>query len=696
MVDHLKFSPNILRRLGEELVPDVDQGIVELVKNAYDADATECNIHTENLNSGQGRIVVSDNGLGMTDEQIRKNWLIIGTSEKNKNDLTRKFKRIAVGDKGLGRLSALRLGNRVKLLTRPEQMPGIEFQLTLDWNAFEDVDAVEDVPLSIIQESTDKAPGTEIWIEEIDKRISRSTVNRLARSLILLSDPFAKFESNSKMSGAQNSKSRKNIDPGFVASLSSKEFKDLQRKVGQSYFSDAEYRIHAEVKDDGSAIFKIMDWKGDILHEAPSGDTFHAPPFLFDLWNFVLKADSFSTRTSTLTEVRDWLKELGGVSFYEDDIRVPPYGGAGNDWLELNLRRARSPEMRPSTNTAVGRVKLSNVGGKLLQKTDRVGYVENFEFTEIKRACGEALDWAARILLRERDQAKQAEKQDKQKRVEKAEKRLEKVLVKSVSTTDRKAVDDAIKFFVKENDRAFDVIMEELQLYRSLATAGMTSAVFAHEIGRPLSLIDSAVKSLIRLIPETEKKKIKSRVARIEDRKKELNSFVGIPLRLLSKSKRRYGRIDINGTVESLIELLLPVSDYYETSVKFNPIDKSLFINGTETLIDGILLNLILNSYKAFQREGFETEHRQIKISAVNSVSGIMLHVEDNAGGIDGVPIDDIWLPGVTTSEDGTGFGLTIVRDSVKDLKGKINVVEKTSFGGAKFTISLPQMKELF
>src|SRR5690606_33975500 len=76
-------------------------------------------------------------------------------------------------------------------------------------------------------------------------------------------------------------------------------------------------------------------------------------------------------KSSTLPEVRAWLKHIGGVHIYQDGLRVPPYGGPGNDWLDLNLARVRSPELRPGTNTSIGRVTVTNVSGALIQKTDR-------------------------------------------------------------------------------------------------------------------------------------------------------------------------------------------------------------------------------------------------------------------------------------------------------------------------------------
>lgn len=696
MSDHLKFSPDILRRLGEELVPDIDQGIIELAKNGYDADATECNIALDDLMSGKGAITISDDGSGMTGDQIRRGWLVIGRSDKKKDTLTPKYKRIPVGDKGLGRLSALRLGNRVSLTTRPAAEPGKEYSLVLDWTEYENADVVEDVSLEITETKTKLPHGTEIRIEQIEAKITRTTVNKLARSLLLLSDPFAKFEEQLKSDKPKMKKASKKSDPGFSASLLTSEFKDLQAKVGQSYFSDAEYRIQTELGAHGNAIFRILDWKGDVLHEGEAGDTFHAPAFTFDLWVYVLSSESFSTRSSTLTEVRNWLAELGGVNLYEDGIRVPPYGGAENDWLGMNLRRVRSPEVRPSTNTSVGQVKLSNTDGALIQKTDRVGYVENFAFGELKRACQAALDWAANILVKERDKRREAEKQTKKEKAQKATENLDTVLSKTVKATERKKVDIAIKTYVKETEKEADSLRDELELYRTLATAGMTSAVFAHEIGRPLKLIDNAIKSLIRLIPDKEKSKVDGRVKRIQTSKERLSSFVSIPLRLLSKRKRRTGRVDVNDSIGTLVELMEPVTAYYDAEIHFSPSEAQLFINGTEALLDGIMLNLILNSFNAFQRENFEQDQRRIKIETWTDTTNIMVRIEDNAGGIDGLSVEDIWLPGVTTVADGTGFGLTIVRDSIKDLNGTIHADPLTDFGGARFTIALRPMRELF
>jgi signal transduction histidine kinase len=696
MSDGFRFSPDILARLGEELVPDADQGIVELAKNAYDADATVCTVRLVAVHSGAGTISIDDNGIGMTAGTIREGWLVIGRSAKRQKAVTELFRRVPAGDKGLGRLAALRLGKRVLLRTRPIAEPGVEYHLTIDWDAFSTAEHVEDVAIDLQSFETDLGPGTDIVIEQVSTRFGRSAVNRLARSLLLLSDPFHGAVGAPKVALQPMDSNTLVLDPGFKARLETPEFADLAAKVANSYFGDAQYRIAAKVDGNGGATFRLLDWKGDLLHEKSAGETYQAPALTFDLWVFILDAQTFSTRTSTVGEVRDWLSEVGGVHIYEDGIRVPPYGGSGNDWLEMNLRRVRSPEGRPSTNNSIGLVRLSNPTGMLVQKTDRNGYIENEAFRELRRVCTDCLDWAARIQVRERDERRQAEKEAIKLSSGKAEEQLAKVLNRTVSSTQRRQVEQAIAQVVKDSGVETRSLRDELQLYRSLATAGMTSAVFVHEIGRPLSMIDQAISSLQRLIPDDKRGEAERRIEHIARAKQRLNSFLSIPLTLLAKRKRRSGRVSVNSCVRELVTLLEPINQFFKVEVELDLTEAYTDINGSEALIDGICLNLVINALNAFQREDYSQPRRVVRVKTRHDGSHVMLIVEDNAGGIEGVDIKDIWLPGVTTSQEGTGFGLTIVRDSVVDLGGTIDVIAKSDFGGARFVVRFPPMRTLY
>ena len=313
----IRFSADILRRLGEELNPHLDKGIVELVKNSYDADATWCRIELRATDREGGSIVVTDNGDGMTPTEIERGWLVLGSSTKDATQLTR-LGRIPAGSKGLGRLAALRMGSRALLTTRPRTSRDDEYRLLIDWSRFDATDLVDDVDLHIEQGTTSRKAGkgtevgTEIRIRGVRKRIERMEVKRLARELILLADPFGDDPS------------------GFTPTLVAPDFHDLASLVRNRYFQDAEFHLVASVNEAGKASAAVVDWRGErlfgaehgTLAESRDGRPYLCPAVRFDLWVFILNRHTFSTRSATLQEVREWLSEFGGVHVYHNGLRA--------------------------------------------------------------------------------------------------------------------------------------------------------------------------------------------------------------------------------------------------------------------------------------------------------------------------------------------------------------------------------------
>lgn len=245
-----RFATDILRRLGEELNPHPDQGVVELVKNAFDADAIHCEVEIQEAKDKTQTIYVRDDGTGMTAEDVDNGWLILGRSGKSVERVSNLGRRPS-GNKGLGRLAALRLGQKVRLRTGPVESTTIS-ELEIDWSRFDDASVVEDVALEIKQARRAKASkfATEIEIQGIKERLDRQSARRLARELLLLADPF-------------------NDNPsGFQPILLAKDFKDLEKLVRQRYFDDAEYHLHAEVDSAGRGTAEVRDWKGKVLFSA--------------------------------------------------------------------------------------------------------------------------------------------------------------------------------------------------------------------------------------------------------------------------------------------------------------------------------------------------------------------------------------------------------------------------------------------
>lgn len=135
----LSFRTNArhIGQLGRELVTDFVTALVELIKNAYDADAESAKISIQDTKNGLGRIVVADCGSGMTAEDFEQKWMVIGTSNKLSSPYTPKGRKKA-GKKGIGRFSVERLAERVTIFSFPEQ--GYPFSVEIDWNRFEELD----------------------------------------------------------------------------------------------------------------------------------------------------------------------------------------------------------------------------------------------------------------------------------------------------------------------------------------------------------------------------------------------------------------------------------------------------------------------------------------------------------------------------------------------------------------------------
>ncbi len=675
---NFRVSTGILSRLGEELAPNREQGIVELVKNAYDADARKCTVEIRNTEGGSQSVVVSDDGIGMTIKDIRDGWLVIGKSKKA-GLLTTQLGRLPVGDKGLGRLAAIRQGSSVSLRTRPSSEPSTEYRITINWDDFSRASIVEDISIPITSHQTTEQHGTDISVENLAIRLREHEVYSLARELVLLADPFRDLAD-------------------FKPKLIAPEFTELEALVQDAFFEDAEYQLHGSLSDTGHAQAVLLDWKGKELaranHNELSDKIYQTIPATFDLWVFLLNSKTFSSRKGALADVRKWLSAVGGVHLYHRGLRVRPYGDSGHDWLEMNLRRARSPEERPSTNTSLGKLVVADSEDILVQKTDRIGFIEDEAFTELRRFATDALDWMANVRLRMAEQKREQTKQEAIRSVKKEKARLDEVLANHIHEEGSRAL---IKRSVQEYEDALQrnviSLREELQLYRSLATAGTTSAVFAHESGKSVTLVRKIAEEIdhaAKLYAGNSYGLLEKRISRLIQVSDALSSFAKFPLYLLNREKRRSGVVDVQSTIKGIVDLFEPFFTKAKINVPQDGFNNKVYITGSIALLEAIITNLLTNSINAFNVSGARTEGREISIQTSVSNKYVVLRVLDNGLGISGLTIDEIWLPGRTTTPGGTGFGLTIVKDSVGDLGGKVQAIANGELGGAEFVISLP------
>jgi signal transduction histidine kinase len=701
---YFKFSPSILSRLGEELIPNPDQGILELVKNSYDADATICDIELFNTEEIGGSIVISDNGMGMDLETLQSGWLVIGKSEKEAASHRTSLDRLRVGSKGLGRLAALRLGTHVELNTRPKSESNIEYSVSMCWDDFNNVDSVEKVIFSPITKPTESGHGTKIVVSNLNVKIGKREINRLARELLLLADPF-------------------DTNTSFRPKLIGTGFTDVEKQVNEQFFEDAEFFLKASIDEHGYASAQLVDWKGltvatashfDIskyrqqlnINEGLPDETnlfMNSPyqnsvPANFELWIFQLNPQSFSAknREDNSRQIRRWLAAVGGVHLYHRGLRVAPYGDKGDDWLKINLSRSRNPQVRPSNSTVIGRIIAEDSNSLLLQKTDRLGFLENETFLNLQQFAMNTLEWVADFRLQTVEIKQEQVKREIKPKIAEAKKNIENIITTYIS--EPKPQEEtllAFKGYDNIREEEVDILNVELQLYRSLATAGTTAAIFAHESGREINTL----KGQVGILNAKMQKYIENEIyvkyfvktfTTIQKLAGSVQGFAKYPIYLLKKEKRSKGNVEIHQVINDVISLFDPFLESSNTTIELDSVNTELSLRGSTALVEAILINLITNSINAFNAKDAPIQNRKILIRTELSEKFIWLRVMDNALGIQGLTIDEIWLAGKTTTRSGTGLGLKIAKDSVIDLGGQISVVANGQLGGAEFIVQLP------
>lgn len=690
MADRIRFAPEILSRLGEELVPHPDLGLIELVRNAYDADANVCRIALKNATAPGGTILVEDDGGGMTVADMRDGFLLIGRSAKATRTTTPKLRR-KVGEKGLGRLAALRLGRSAEIVTRPSTEPGVANRLRIDWTAFDNARSVDDIELTITTEETTEGQGTTITVTDLREPFTEAHLERLSRALVLLTGPFEDT-------------------PDFRATLNAPEFEAVALAVAKPMLGEYEYKLAATVDQAGLASAVLTDWRGTEIargdHQAVALDRtkyasgvpirFHCPQAEYELWMFNLSDESFRARNSRRSkpELQDWLQHVGGVHLYHRSLRVHPYGDPGHDWLSMNLRRAASPEQRPSTNTSVGRVLVNDEAQLLIPKTDRSGFVESHSFLELRSFAMRANDWAASERLKLRESRRTAATPTAKEKSKTAEKKLKDV-VRRLPPAVRKAVEPAVKDVLETSNERFSAVESDLRLYRMLSTLGTSTAVFAHEVLGPAGRLSSLLYVIQQLIKDEVDGDVYSNqfvepLDRTMKTADSVQTFARLPLRLLERHKRLEADVDVDEVCRELVELFSAYVKERGIEVTLALEASSATVRTTIADVEAIVANLVTNAAHALLRSEATERSREIAIATRINGRNLELTVDDTGPGIVDMPLDEIWLPGKSSREGGTGLGLTIVKDVVADLRGKYEAAKTGKLGGAHFEISLP------
>jgi len=427
--------------LGEQLIKNDRIALVELIKNSYDADASLVNVDfvgfTPSLQSSTGsRIVITDNGTGMSEATVRNHWLSPATPTKH--DFKRhtgrsRGGRVMQGEKGIGRFAMFKLGSRVELVTRADDS-GDEFVVDFDLSfldespddqssgmrrqgdddvervartshAFIDeieVDLTRRLPLVFTADGANAAGfshGTRLEVSGLRSQWTRgsveaaySDVSRLqplipqavADPMATEGSPVPEETSDFKIIFMQDGVDLRLREAEDVGLRELFEERAVLRVSG--HFSDVEKSFVLNVNDHLSVVpLNDPDVEGLWVFrryfaskEQPRPvDDISCGPFDFSLYVFDLTAQApveYRLDSDERAKVKDHR-----IYLYRDGVRVLPYGDVEDDWLQLDVIRGTQAAGRVLSNDqTVGFVYITQERNPLLQdKTNREGLLES-------------------------------------------------------------------------------------------------------------------------------------------------------------------------------------------------------------------------------------------------------------------------------------------------------------------------------
>lgn len=719
--------------LGRESIKDHTTALVELVKNSYDADAKKVEVEIY-VNVPQPYIRIADNGVGMTELQVEDNWLRIGYSEKKTHRLT-KLKRRKTGEKGIGRLSADRLGSILELRTKAATKV---YGLTINWEHFNrEGKELSQILLEEIPRPTINIPrtlkgqasktGTELIIRSPRQMWTKPDIENLSRELSMLISPFKRLKDfqiilntdvvegyNGKVESDFQEQAYITLDAKFDGRINVNYTVTIRSEGGSRRQEKKQIPLSQFMQKNVIRSSKRKKTEG----ESDNGVRLSCGPVNLMLLFFPQKSELFD-----LKQIRKFLTNNHGVRIYRDNIRVKPYGDpqeVEGDWLNLGATFAANPAgARRSSSSIrpkqlVGTVFIGrDTNRKLVDSSSREGLVHSDAFKDLRnfvlRCVREVALYHHDIFVKENPETKSnviENVRDLKTKLSDIRMGL-RLIAPILARTAGETAEDTLEKLETGIDVAIDKIditvpsLKELEnqaaIYRGLASIGIATAVFGHEIQAPISGISGFVntaKDLLGTNPPQIDEAIEELRNALDDADK-ISGWGSFALLRVRRDKRRPIKVDLGKLAQDIIADLRPTLESLDINLKIH----------TETLegqilpmnFESVLINLITNASTACQQVRRQSTGRIIDVAVKKKVEqgikGVEIVVADSGGGVASDKVDKIWEPLFTTKTGdnfGTGLGLTIVRDVVEEMRGTRKLDRDTNLKGARFNIWLP------
>lgn len=715
------IDAELLKELGERLVGKPYVALAELVKNSYDADATDVTIK---FAPNEDSIEIVDNGHGMTFDEFKNFWMRIGTTHKREKK-SKKLGRLMTGSKGVGRLAVQFLANKLTIKTIPADKNHKWLKAEINWNKAIETEPTETKELTEVEVTYDEfdrnssdmwdLQGTSITLKELKDEWTEDSIEDLASELWWLQPPLKSSAGDPRDQFKIHFRStQKDYSKTFVDQMNAIKRIWIARLVGKTEDGEVEFSLQFQGEQPTPEKYKISDF----IH---NNGKFNKAKNL-NMCRFEIQIYNLSHRQKFGIKVetaREYFRKYGGVHVYDGGFRLPYYGLPESDWLRLeydhshrqNVSQLLPKEIQapralydlPTLGRVFGVVKINtstepNLG--IMITRDRL--TDTTAYKDLVTMVRYAFDWYANETARRKIEKKENETSPeptslKFELVEQVLEYYESNIPKEVYQEIYKRVQEATTAAESHQER----VLEQMGLLAPLATAGISALSYQHELKKQFADIEKTIDRM---------KNIETMNPEIQNNLQSLSADLASWLKRAKATNLLFDYIaDTENTqlrhslrARAVIEEITNQTSFLArgAEIDYSQIDDRLRLPEASFAEWGaIFQNVFINAFTAM----LDSPKRRLHISFRSHEKFREILIQDTGYGINLKDADKFFEPFQRASKisperkalgyGGTGLGLTIVRLLANNIGCSVKFVDPEDGFKTAFSIRWREVK---
>ncbi len=704
----------LLEELGERLVASAEVAVVELIKNAYDADAVTCELQVDEKSKS---ITIIDDGHGMTRDEFEARWMRIATAGKMADRASRRFKRRLTGQKGIGRFAVRYLGSELSLSTTahdPKTGKMTRLYAHFDWNKIDQSRnlAQVEVPFEVYSAPPNAKTGTILKITRLAQALDFVTDRSFRTKVLTIVSPLSGLD-RGHMAAQKPAKSE--ADPGFQALLPGVGPTDAEQDLASLILGHARATVRVKLVREKLSITTSFEDGVPVVVELDFPNSIAAGLYA-DLRFFPKRKGMLQAKEVEGRDGWKWIKANHGIAVVDHGFRVFPYGFEGNDWLSLaedhahnrrdwrsqlartllpfDRRVASDPALNPALNIPtnhqmIGAVfvesspsTVSKAQHDLTPSMDREGFLQNAAMANLIEAIRFALENLAsldkaRLLDEKHEQAEE--------KTEKARKDVRKVLdwIKKRPTLSQAEKDELVTKVTGIQDdieKAETYDRQSRQKLEAMSSLGVVAGFLTHEARRMSSSLEQALR-IVRELAKTHPE-LNAPAAELADSFESFSSIMSYTTSFVDATHTfRSVSFAAAPQIRRVVDRLASFARSREIATTIDLGDDVMVPQMPVVIYSGIVMNLYTNAMKAILATENSTGRREIVFRGQSNSKAHTLDVLDTGIGIEPQNRARIWDPMYSTTTrvsgplgTGMGLGLSLVRQMVLEIGGSIEL----------------------